>query len=65
MVSLSRGIPIEEARTLAGESVASGEALRVFRRWMQAQGAKDLSFIERPDQLCPAKNEKTVFSFLQ
>ena len=62
MVSLSREIPIGEARVLARESVASGEALRVFRRWMQAQGAKDLSFIDHPDQLCPALREKTVLA---
>lgn len=60
MVSLAKHLPIEEARREAAQAVVSGRALEVFRRWMTAQGAKDLAFIDDPEKLCPAKYERTV-----
>ena len=60
MVSLAKNCPIDKARIMAAEAVTSGKALEVFRRWMKAQGAKDVSFIEAPDKLCPAERRRTV-----
>ena len=46
MLHLSLGTPIGEARALAEEALASGQALRKFEEWIMRQGATSLSLPE-------------------
>ena len=45
MLSLSKNMPMEEARREVEEAIASGRAYRKFLQWMSAQGG-DTSYIE-------------------
>ncbi len=47
MVSLTREIPLSEARSLTKETLESGAALKKFRQWIEAQGG-DTGFIDDP-----------------
>lgn len=53
MAALVRNVPLEITRKEAEEALKSGAALQKFKEWIAAQGG-DISFIEKPETLCPA-----------
>jgi pyrimidine-nucleoside phosphorylase len=52
---------LPEARTLAGNAIASGKALEMFRKLVVAQGG-DVSFIDSPEKLPQAPVVESVYS---
>ena len=54
MVSLSKGVSIEDAKEMVEEAVSSGRALEKFKEWLVAQGG-DVSLIRDFDKLLCAK----------
>jgi pyrimidine-nucleoside phosphorylase len=52
---------LSEARTLAGNAIASGKALDMFRKLVVAQGG-DVSFVDSPEKLPQAPVVENVYS---
>jgi pyrimidine-nucleoside phosphorylase len=52
---------LSEARTLAGNAIASGKALEMFRKLVVAQGG-DVSFVDSPEKLPQAPVVENVYS---
>lgn len=52
---------LSEARTLAGNAIASGKALEMFRKLVAAQ-AGDVSFVDSPEKLPEAPVVENVYS---
>ena len=62
MVSLCKDIDLNSAKEQVITALNSGAALEKFKEWMLFQGAEDVSFIDNPQLLCPAKFEKEILS---
>ena len=52
---------LSEARTLAGNAIANGKALEMFRKLVVAQGG-DVSFVDYPEKLPQAPVVESVYS---
>jgi pyrimidine-nucleoside phosphorylase len=52
---------LSEARTMAGNAIASGKALEMFRKLVVAQGG-DVSFVDSPEKLPQAPVVESVYS---
>ena len=59
LVSMSLEIPVEKARRMSEESIASGQAFESMKKWVAGQGG-DVSVLEHPEKLRPQKEGRAV-----